>query len=441
MKTNQKINYCHPELASGSINDNLDILNRKNKADELQNIISNLQTFDCDENTLLNRIQGGNRIPLNWNASEQRQKAKPSAQAGVIPLRWRGDREVGVVSMAKRSAFTLAEVLITLGIIGVVAAMTMPSLISNMQSKALERKQELFDGRLEEAMNQMRFHEKLTGYTSAMDFVETLGGYIKINEVCDNDELTECFPETITTELSTLVVEDDLATGSQMVMKSKKDKFTSDNVSVIFADGVSALVNYQDSCDWLDPYDGGANRGEASNCISMVYDLNGKKGKNTLNSDIMTLNAQIECSFILSNGTCATTTPVMNSTAGYLTSTQCEAQKNELGINECYYNTDYWAGAIAYCGGVSNMPTLDDLELIAIDVYGTSSAGSGVTPDGDKLTNTYGFSDPTSDVDYGIWTGDEYSSEEAYRYRFGATSIYSGTFERCNGGRWVFCVE
>ena len=35
----------------------------------------------------------------------------------------------------RRVAFTLAEVLITLGIIGVVAAMTMPSLINNYQKK------------------------------------------------------------------------------------------------------------------------------------------------------------------------------------------------------------------------------------------------------------------------------------------------------------------
>ena len=33
--------------------------------------------------------------------------------------------------MTKRFGFTLAEVLITLGIIGVVAAMTIPTLISN----------------------------------------------------------------------------------------------------------------------------------------------------------------------------------------------------------------------------------------------------------------------------------------------------------------------
>ena len=39
------------------------------------------------------------------------------------------------VSMRKKFAFTLAEVLITLGIIGVVAAMTMPTLIKNYQKK------------------------------------------------------------------------------------------------------------------------------------------------------------------------------------------------------------------------------------------------------------------------------------------------------------------
>ncbi len=38
----------------------------------------------------------------------------------------------------KKRAFTLAEVLITLGIIGVVAAMTLPSLIANYQHKVLE---------------------------------------------------------------------------------------------------------------------------------------------------------------------------------------------------------------------------------------------------------------------------------------------------------------
>jgi len=42
-----------------------------------------------------------------------------------------GATHVGICDNARREAFTLAEVLITLGIIGVVAAMTIPTLISN----------------------------------------------------------------------------------------------------------------------------------------------------------------------------------------------------------------------------------------------------------------------------------------------------------------------
>ena len=41
---------------------------------------------------------------------------------------------------AKRAAFTLAEVLITLGIIGIVAAMTIPTLVQNYQKKLFETK-------------------------------------------------------------------------------------------------------------------------------------------------------------------------------------------------------------------------------------------------------------------------------------------------------------
>ena len=42
------------------------------------------------------------------------------------------------LSLKKKVAFTLAEVLITLGIIGIVAAMTIPSMISNFQKREIE---------------------------------------------------------------------------------------------------------------------------------------------------------------------------------------------------------------------------------------------------------------------------------------------------------------
>ena len=39
------------------------------------------------------------------------------------------------IDKQKKAAFTLAEVLITLGIVGVVAALTLPALLTNVQAK------------------------------------------------------------------------------------------------------------------------------------------------------------------------------------------------------------------------------------------------------------------------------------------------------------------
>ena len=54
----------------------------------------------------------------------------------------------------KKVAFTLAEVLITLGIIGVVAAMTLPSLIQNYQKKALATQTQKFYSMMSQAVKQ-----------------------------------------------------------------------------------------------------------------------------------------------------------------------------------------------------------------------------------------------------------------------------------------------
>ncbi|MFI3301059.1 MAG: hypothetical protein R3Y28_06525, partial [Candidatus Gastranaerophilales bacterium] len=242
----------------------------------------------------------------------------------------------------------------------------------NMQSEALERKQELFDGRIEEAMNQMRFHEKLTGYTSAMDFVEELGNYIKINEVCDNDELTECFPDTVHTYNGYKMTDVDLNSGADIGTALLKASLFSNNLGIIFADGVVALLNYSEDCEWLDPYDGGASRADASNCLSMIYDLNGKKGKNTAGSDIYTLNAVIDCIYLSESGTCFNQTAFVAPTISY---SDCESMREDYGVNYCYTGSnpeDNWFSAVVACGGIDKVATPEDLAELASLVYNTT---------------------------------------------------------------------
>lgn len=54
-------------------------------------------------------------------------------------------------------AFILAEVLITLGVIVIITAITIPTLISNYQDRAWQTSSEVFVRRLEEALNLLGF--------------------------------------------------------------------------------------------------------------------------------------------------------------------------------------------------------------------------------------------------------------------------------------------
>ncbi len=55
--------------------------------------------------------------------------------------------------MKKKNAFTLAEVLITLGIIGVVAAMTLPTLVQKHQKKVIATRLKQTYSQLYQALN------------------------------------------------------------------------------------------------------------------------------------------------------------------------------------------------------------------------------------------------------------------------------------------------
>ncbi|MFI3300312.1 MAG: type II secretion system protein [Candidatus Gastranaerophilales bacterium] len=236
-------------------------------------------------------------------------------------------------------AFTLAEVLITLGIIGVVSAMTMPTLMSNYQSNALATKKLLFEERLEEAMNQMRFHEKLTGYSDVESFVAELGKYLKINETCDSSDMSDCFPATSIDSCDRSIDIDDLVTGEDFASYTPENDFTAKNVGAVFADGTKAIINYDKNCDWLDPYDGGANRAEATSCIAVLADVNGNSGKNTVGNDILPINTTMGVNIegtcwglndtIISPVNCSSGTTLSNCTSGL--------------------SSDYWVGAINAC--------------------------------------------------------------------------------------------
>ena len=83
----------------------------------------------------------------------------------------------------RNKAFTLAEVLITLGIIGIVAAMTLPALINKHQNKVLQTAFITSYSLLGQAITKLKAD---TGLSSLYDYYvvydENGGGYYKRNE-------------------------------------------------------------------------------------------------------------------------------------------------------------------------------------------------------------------------------------------------------------------
>ena len=89
-----------------------------------------------------------------------------------------------------KKGFTLAEVLITLGIIGIVAAMTLPTLINQTQGKELETGLKKAYSVIQSAFNQMAYDEgqiiNNENYPSGQ-FIKKFKTYFKISKDCGRD--------------------------------------------------------------------------------------------------------------------------------------------------------------------------------------------------------------------------------------------------------------
>ena len=348
-------------------------------------------------------------------------------------------------SKRKKAAFTLAEVLITLAIIGIVAALTIPTLVQNFQSRAWDTASEVFQRKLEESLKVMNVQGTLAGYTTTEAFVDELSKHIKITRICDNDDITTCFADKVTWGTENEEVEmADVKRASHF----GQDSWGTNTVGVQFANGVNGVIAYNptETCK-QDPY---SNQITGTSCLAILYDVDGFKNPNTQNKDLRSINVSSlggsSCSFEV-GGICFGT--LFKPTA--LTLAECEAQKGELGINECYYEADYWAGAVKTCHDQGKrLPNDSELTTLANDLYGeTIGGGDGevvdVTMNTDKASS-YGI--PLTDFGGGdsgfnLWSGQETDARNAHARVF----VSVGTYWFSDGNRdtshpllWAVCV-
>ena len=208
--------------------------------------------------------------------------------------------------MKTRQAFTLAEVLITLTIIGIIAAMTIPSLITSID---LDRKQaeavikKTFTT-FNDATKQIVMLETTShtmgdvGCADSNCIRDLYGKYVAYPQTCNSDAQSNCLgdapvasstnPSTSALGLPVFAAEGDEESGENEGNSGiATPDFTSKSLAVL-ADGTLVGFRYDNNCNLITraiiEYDGATSDIEKS-CVAITVDTNGAKKPNAIGKD------------------------------------------------------------------------------------------------------------------------------------------------------------
>ena len=259
-------------------------------------------------------MESGRTDKVNFNCHAELVSASvPCRKLPVTLDRSRNKFGMTLQKITMSCGFTMAEILLSLTIIGVVAAITLPSLTGNINERTWNTQRKALYARLSQAISLM---PALNGYgtlkeessSGAGDAVDTaaetfvtagLSKVLKINNICDNEHLEDCgVPEKITalngstindftSTKNTLVALNNMFNGVFIEGAYQYPYSQTDTKAAAFetANGESIVVYYNPHCaanmqevQW--------HHAQPKMCANFIYDLNGKKGPNTVGKDI-----------------------------------------------------------------------------------------------------------------------------------------------------------
>ncbi len=251
--------------------------------------------------------------------------------------------------MRKMCAFTLSETLITLSIVGVVAILTLPVVIENYRGKAWTAAEGMFTSRLDRALHAMSQTGNLEGYGTTEEFVSSLKNFMDIKQVCDTDNLDDCFISKFKYD-NAIINTLNLKEGYNLGMPT----IDSSTIGMRTNFGVNALLVYDKKCKIEKDSDSDdAYRA----CVAAYVDTNGNAGPNKFSKDIRPINSGIP-----NGGTRPSEPePVTGPQPSVLPPVNC--------VNEPHF--EHWSG----CKGRM-------LIVAETDLYGDGSSG-------EKLMNWY----------------------------------------------------
>ncbi len=332
-----------------------------------------------------------------------------------------------------KSAFTLAEVLITLSVIGIVAALTIPSMIENHNNKAWSTAKDLWDKKLVEATRQMNIDGVMTGVASTTeDYMNYFKKYVKVIKTCENDKLENCYATKFvqTGDKETEVEVNSLTTASKLGQKN----WNTNTMGFVIADGTTVVMAYNPNCSSVDPFSKEGQNGQVG-CMSMLIDVNGKKGPNRVGDDIELKNATISTCDMKFQDKCIAASDIYPTTAiNTCTGSGNEEWDDDRGSTNSFCATNHWAGAKKACADNGmHLATMQELADVATYIYKQEDNPIGRLENRDHIPLD---SDRATELNWstngwGYLSSEPYGSNNAYRRYFSSSgsSWYDGNVD------------
>ena len=266
------------------------------------------------------RVVFGCQLDENYSQTSARQaKRRFRLQARALAFNAKGEKPAEAtewhpylnpcVWTTMRRGFTMAEILLSLTIIGVVAAITLPSLTGNINERTWNTQRKALYARFSQAIALM---PSLNGYgtlreitdsagstsiedTAAETFVTSgLSKVLKINNICDSEHLKDCgLPEKLSTFAgSTITLPLKMSELNSIVVSTSNEASHSqiDTIAAGFetANGENIAVYYNPYCtsQMKQVNNDISMMPQGAICANFIYDLNGNKGPNSIGKDI-----------------------------------------------------------------------------------------------------------------------------------------------------------
>ena len=223
-------------------------------------------------------------------------------------------------------AFTLTEVLVTIFIIGIIAAMTLPQLIASYQDKVNYTKYKTESSKFAQAVDKIYASEELDNIQGTEDFVKELQKHLAVIKVCKNSELSECVPQEIILGPNNYRFNSDFDMCSSSILARANKAMNPppensevagllgdsniadipmmmgfnifDTMGIVLKNGTSMLITYNPDCEdgSVNSYFQGIpnitipNNKSKTQCAAAIIDVNSISKPNTFGQDIFYYN-------------------------------------------------------------------------------------------------------------------------------------------------------